>query len=270
MTFFDTKPEGSEFRKFDRTEFLSLTPGQHFVRIVGVPKMHRTHYLARASTTFKCLGDDCPVCKNNKQIILEYPEKFREQKGWNPSLRRHYINVIDQTPVKVCPNCGKESKRGMNNLFSPACECGTFITGVVETVSGKLKVLNVSETNAELINAYDSSILTPNGEKLGVNNFDIVFIVTGAGQQKKITPSPLPSNNAKVEYDETKLYNLDRVVIEVTADEIVELLRGISLRDIFAARNKQEFTPVAEDVEKLAKSATEISADLKKKIDELF
>jgi len=272
MTFFNTRSENSE-NKFEKTEFLNFDFGQHLVRVLGEPKLHVVHFIPRHNSTIKCLDEDCIICKNNKQLISEHPEDFRNQNGYIAKQYRHYVNILDRTVVKVCPQCGKEHKRGINGLFSTAClntSCGTFLTNVDERPSNKIKVANISETNAQKLNAYDMSVLDSNGNPIGLKSFDVLFVVTKTGKRKDISPVPVVQNTDAVEYDESKLFNLDRVIIELTPDELEEHLKGITLRDIFAARNPAKDVVVGEDapqeLEKVARGLEEVQ----KRIDQLF
>jgi hypothetical protein len=263
--FFDTS-ESTESRSFNKPMFLSFSYGTHLVRILGKPSKIFTHFLS-GRATLKCLDDECPICQNNSKIKLENPKNFWTDSNWYARNERHYMNVLDRTPVKVCPNCQTENKKDPTGKFSTACyNCETFITEKEPINSGKVKVVNLSKTNAEDINAYNISILNEEGNPLGVHNFDIMFFVgkTDRGR-KKITPSPVPTNNDKVEVPEDALFDLDDVVIELDSEEIISLLQGVTLRDIFSARRDIDDELVPE-----VKLSEEASAEVNEKLDELF
>lgn len=263
-TFFDLK--NTEKKTFNKPNFLSFDYGNHLVRILGKPFQTYIHWIPRAKLAVKCLDEECPICKMNKQIILENPDNFRNVTGYLPRSSRHYFNLLDKTPVKVCPQCQTETKRGLNNQFPPTCmECGTFITDVKETPSGKVKVTNVSETTATELGAFHSSILDSNGDKLGLNNFDIMFMVTKVGDKKKISPIPLATNTDKVEIDAEFLYDLEKTVLTLTPDEIINLLKGVSLKDIFVARKGSDT-----NTEKLEESVTKTSEEIKNIVDSMY
>lgn len=253
-----------ETRTFDRTRFLNLDYGQHLVRFLGVPELVYTHFIRGSNVTVKCLGDDCPICVNNKKIISERPDDFRSATNYFPKSPRHYINVLDRTPVKVCPKCQEENKQDLAKKFSAVCHsCETFITDVEPISSNKVKVLNLSNTSAELVNSFNTSILDESGNPLGVHNFDVLFMVTKAGNKKTVTPIPVGENRDKVEVPEDALYDLSKVVITLTSDEVVNVLKGISLRDIFLARR-------GEQEEKLVGDAKVLNEEVQLKIKQLF
>ena len=259
--------------KFERTNFLHFDLGQHLVRILGIPKMHYVNYVPSAKpVTVKCLEDDCPFCKINKNLILEYPKDFKNQKGWNPRQERHYLNVLDRTPVKVCPQCGVENKKTVGGSFSPACrECSTIISAVETTLSNKVKVANINYTNAGQLKEYEKTTLDSDGNLIGLHNFDIMFLVTKPGEKKNIVPIPVPQSNDKIEVPEESLYDLDKVIIELSAEEMLELQRGISLKDIFSARREPvELTSDAEDTQELEEVVEQKVKDIEKRISEIF
>jgi len=256
--------------KFEKIRFLSFDFGQHIVRLLNT-KVIYVHFLNSSKATVKCLDEECPYCKLNRQLILENPDDYKNQKGWNPKLRRHYFNVLDRTPVKVCPNCGVETKKGINGLYTQACgECGTFISGVSESPSNKIKVTNLSETNGVRLNAFQQSVLDEGGNHLGLENFDILFLVTRTAEGRKdITPVPLPGNKDILDHvQEDQLYDLDKAVIALNPNEMLDLQRGISLRDIFAARNPKPCVVIPEDDE--SKAQRKSKDEIKKRIDEMF
>jgi len=231
--FFDT--EHQEKKTFEKTRFLTFTFGNHTLRLLGAPKRIFTHFL-RGKATIKCLGSDCPLCKNNKALAAEYPNDYTNKSGYYGSTLRYYVNVLDRTIVKTCRNCGEESAPDLNGNYSPACpKCQTFLTEIEPSVSDKVKVINISQTNAELINSA-GRVLDATGNPVGIKAFDFVFMVTHAGSKKIITPIPDKNTNDVVEVPEEMYYDLDKVVIELNPEEILELMKGVSMKDIFAAR----------------------------------
>lgn len=232
--FFDT--EQSEKKTFEKTRFLNFTLGNHTVRILGAPKRIFTHFL-RGKATIKCLGSECPICKNNKALAVEFPDNYTEKSGYNGSTLRYYANVLDKTMVKTCRNCGEETAPNLNGDYLPACpKCQTFLTELEPQKSNKTKVMNISQTNAELINEFVRGTLDADGNQIGIGAFDLVFMVTKANNKKNITPIPDKNANEPVEIPDEFLYDLDKVVIELTPSEIIDLMKGVSLKDIFVAR----------------------------------
>ena len=126
-----TRSTNSNFR---RTKFFSLKPeGQHIIRMLqplGEIKMVYTHWHNKVS--FECLGDECPVCLNNKEILArvsverdpkEAWKQAKKEVGFNPWQIRYFANVLDRTPVKVHPEAtkGTENRRNVAGEFPVLC-----------------------------------------------------------------------------------------------------------------------------------------------------
>lgn len=251
MSFFDTSMP--ERKKFAKIKFLTLTPGVHTTRVLGNPHKQFIHYIAGQRITLACLGDEeCPLCKTNKKIMYEHPNDFTKQEGFISRQPRFFMNVLDRTNGKVCPECEAENKRGANNTFSPICwSCETVIEKVEIHPLDSVKVLGISKTNADFLNTFDNTTLTESGERLGINNFDIVWtVVKGANNKNMVSPS-VGTNREPVEVPEESLFDLEQAVIKLTEPEIHEVLKGVSLRDIFLAR-RQEKESESEDNDTVA------------------
>jgi len=264
MSFFDVT-QREERTKFRKTEFLYFDIGQHIVRILDAPLKVYTHYLPAMRITVKCLGEECPVCHNNRKIFLENPKNYRDIPGYNSRSPRHLFNVLDRTLVKTCPKCQFEVKRGGDFQFPSACpKCSTFVTDYTPHPSDKVKVASVSDTVASQINMFEQSMLDASGDPLPVTSYDFMFLVTK--MDRKVTvPSPLIQNNDVVNVPEDAKFDLEKATLKLEADEINELLRGVSLRDIFAARRVDSAVE-----EKLDEETKELESDIEKRVSELF
>ena len=232
-------------KTFSKTQFMSFEPGQHRVRLLGNSRRVFTHYTK--SGTIECLGSDCPICQRNKIIAAstETPEKVP---GYNRASLRYYFNVLDRTLVKVCPQCQAENKKGVID-FTPTCKsCGAPIVDVTPTPSNKVKVINISKTNAERLVAMQSSKLGTDKEPIGLENFDILFNVLLRGKnQKDILPEADLTATDVVEVPDDALYDLDNIVIKLDPDEIESFSSGVSLKDIFAARKGSSIKELDEE-----------------------
>jgi len=250
----------NEKKTFDKINFLYFEPGQHIIRILGNPRKFYTHYLNNQKISVKCLGEECPICQNNKKLIAEYPKTFREIPGYASRSTRHYFNCLDRTEVKVCPECGEEVKKEMSGKYPAVCKNGHLVVDVPATASGKVKVASISETNALEINSHVKSILGEDGSELGINAFDFLFMVTKSGGKKNTSPLPLKDHNDVVEVAEELLYDLETAPLTLSPQEILSLLQGVSLRDIFLARGSSVIEEKAESV----------NEDVKEKMSKLF
>lgn len=253
----------NENKTFEKTRFLTMDYGVHIVRFLGAPIRTYAHYLRTKSLMVKCLEEDCPICKVNSQIRAERPDDFFTNPGYFAKSERHYINVLDRTLVKICPNCQAENTMDISKKFSPTCvSCESFLTDVKPTPSEKVKVLNLSKTLADVVNGFATSVCNAEGEPLDIHTYDIAIMVTKSGQKKNITAYPIPENHDVVEVPEESYYDLEKALIVLTEDELVNLMKGVSLKDIYVARRAGS--------SELEESLTEASADLDDKIKKLF
>ena len=219
---------------FKRTEFMQLGAGGHKIRILQEKALDvYTHYLNKS--TVLCLGDECPICANNKKLIMNFPDTFRDQGGYNRATRRYFVNVLDKTPAKTCVACKKEYK----NLSSVACVCGEVLPDAQPL--NRVKVLAKGISLFEQLDAIDKSILDDKGEKVGLTQYDINLVVSGSGRDVSYTPIPdTRSIGPASGYEEKDLFDLDRASIKLTPEEMLDLQRGVTLKDIFAARKAKE------------------------------
>lgn len=233
LQLFGTPKEKPQYKtEFKKTPFVDLN-STSVVRILtnGYVSV-QTHFINRA--TVKCLGEGCPVCANNKMLIMQFPDSFRDEAKYSPRRTVNLVNVIDKTLVKLC-ECGIENKvtPGVST-----CQCGKILTGNAAP-SNKVKVLSRGSTLFDDFDNINNAILDATGEPVGLTNYDLTLVVSGVGKAKKITPIAGQISEAPVVND-ADLTDLDRVTIELTATELVDLQRGVSLKDIFAARRASE------------------------------
>lgn len=232
--FFETKPETKS--KFEKAEFMRFDPGMHLVKILGEPKGMFSHYLPTAKVSIKCLLDECPICKNNRQLMIENPENFRNIKGWNPKQYRHYFNVLDKTMVKVCPGCNAEVPKSGNNYPASCPSCNAIVPmNVQEQISNRVKLASISDTNATLINTQAQGYMDAVGNSYPLDQFVFMFTVIKSPDGKK-TILPSVASTSKEDLSDKVLYDVEKALVNLTAEEIKDVLKGISLKDIFSAR----------------------------------
>ena len=245
---FDTFDEKKT--EYAKTQFLEMDFGAHIIRLLSKPHRVFVHFF-KGRGSVACLGSECPVCKVNKMLKEQYPENYKSQPNYNSSSPRHYVNVLDRTPVKICPSCQTENKRDIINQYPNVCKsCGELIVEAKEQLSDKVKVANFSETIASEMMMMRSTELTESGEPLGLGNFDIAIRVSKSGGKKNITVIPT-TNRDEVSVPEDALYDLTNIVIKLSAEELATFMKGVSLKDIFAARRSNSTTKAVEheDVE---------------------
>lgn len=243
--FIEDKSERKSGSKFRRTEFVKLEEGnEQVIRILdGHETRHYTHYMGWAYV--KCLGDECPICQNNKKIMYEHPEDFRDVKGWNPRRDRYYVNALDRTSVKTCEKCETE-----NRLNAEVCSaCGTVL-GVAKP-SDKVKVLTGSAKLFEDLKVLSKTVRDDKDERVDIRTYDWVLVTRGQRRDKVTTPSPRynPAKAGLIEVPEEQLYDLEKVVVVLTAEEMLEVFNGASLKDIFAVRRASKQVIGSKDAE---------------------
>lgn len=264
MTFINTERPSRTNTEFKKTEFIDLTPGQTIIRILpGEIFTCDTHYVKGISV--KCLGDECPICSSNRKLIAENPETFRSVAGYSPKSFRFAVNVLDKSPVKICKNCNHEVKK-FQNSYPPVCpSCNHPIVAEPEIFLNKVKVLSKGRTLADQLNAAQDSVLDSTGTPVGITNFDIVLSVTGTGRDQKIAAIPLSDRKDPPVYLEESLFDLSRSVVTLTAEELGDLQKGISLRDIFSSRKTG-----GTDVENLANKVETANKAIMDRVQSLF
>jgi hypothetical protein len=235
MSFVDERPNKSGKTEYRKTEYIKLVEGMNKVRIVqSKARLYWTHFIAPFYV--ECLGqENCPVCKSNKKMQIEFPEEYQRQQGYVPARRRFYVNVIDRSMGKICPQCHTEFK-GSVPVHCPNCDYP--INDVPLAPLNKIKVLAGGPTLFEdNLNAIDKAILDPKtNEPVGITNYDITLMVKGSGKERVITPIPDAPSELDFDYTTLEMFDLDKVVVKIEADEIASLQKGVALKDIFAAR----------------------------------
>lgn len=222
-------------RKYKRTEFMVVSNGAHTIRVLNEQaKTYPTHSFNNGKATILCLEDNCPICANNKKLIMQFPDNFRDQPGYCKVTYKFFVNVFDKTPTKVC-KCGKEWK----NLQQTVCSCGEVLPEAHPL--NKVKVLSKGITLRDDLGSVEKAILDESGTPIGLTKYDVVLMVTGAGtRDAKATPVPRTEANQPVDLGEQELFDLNKVVITLEPSEMLDVQRGISLKDIFSARRGKE------------------------------
>lgn len=261
----ESKQKTSNFKK---TLFLTVVEKQNAIVRLLSPDDHVKQYVHYVNkTSVACLGDTCPLCMNNRRLMMENPENYKNMSGWYPNTKRYYLNVLDRTVVKVCPKCQAENKK-IDGRFAPTCfACNTFIVNEPEEASNKVKVFNFGVRVAEKLNAM--MVHPVDGSAVDISKFDIGLIATGTGTGKEINLVPIKERADEIEISPDDLYDLESVVIRLEPGEMLKLTQGISLKDIFAARRKDDDVPEGSD-DLLSKLAAETKEELSAKIAKMF
>lgn len=242
FTPIETKPA---FTK-KKLEFLKLLQGNTVIRILDEDYVAvESHYINRVSIA--CLGEDCPICRNNSRIIMENPENFRDIGGYSPRSTRYFLNVMDKTMGRICPSCGEAITQEV-----ATCKCGALITGVEKKPINKVKILSKGKQLFEQLIALENTIVDNNGNRLGLTNFDITISVVGTGKTATCTPIFTGAVGVAVPVAEEDKFDLTKAIARLSAEEIRDLQSGVSLMDIFKARSlageKDKTSPSSESL----------------------
>lgn len=234
MTFanIEQRKQFDSTSKFRKTEYIQLSQGENTIRILEpVATDYYAHFVGRSYV--KCLGEDCPICENNKRIIFENRETFRDDKAYRPRSQRFYVNVLDKSLAKVCPSCGTVTKN-LGLVSCPAC------ASVLANPSplNRVKVLAKGKDLFEPLEMMSKTIRNSQDEVIPITNYDWTLIVSGTDKNTKTNALPrwIPGQESEPDLAGQELFPLDSVLPELTREELVDLLNGASLKDIFAIR----------------------------------
>jgi hypothetical protein len=147
------------------------------------------------------------------------------------------VNVLDKTFVRVCAKCQAEVPTAKNQP-PVACKCGEILSGE-PAPSNKVKVLSRGVALFDQLDAINNAIMDAQGERVGLTGYDLTFVISGTGKMKTITPIAGQITEKPV-VDTKDLYNLEEVTMTLSPSEMVDLQRGVSLKDIFTARKATE------------------------------
>jgi len=273
MAFVNEKEREVTESKFRKTNWISLPSGTtSSIRILDeIATDAYYHYIGRYSV--KCLGNDCPICASNREIYMAEPKTFRDNTSYIPRRTRYFANVFDKTLAKKCESCGTDVK-DVTLVICPKCQ--TSIATVAPQPINEVRVLSKGpQLFEDQLSVLDASVLGMDGELLGINNFDINLVIRGTGKDTVTTAIPNVASTAPVVLKEDdELYDLSEALITLQPSEMLELVSGVSLRDIFVARGAEESKPEKTAVfvgnQASEASAKEISRKVSSSIGDLF
>lgn len=235
---FATIPERSgEFKRFAYVKI--FTGCQLRLRILDQHAIQTfKHYIPSAKLSVTCLGEErCPICQKNQKLIAENPKlNPRQIRGYIPRQNRYSVNILNRTMVK------KTSKGNIiyaiHNQFSPQDpETGELLTEIEAQPINEVQVLERGPKLFEQFNQINETVIdNETGNPVGLWNYDIVITSTGSGRQMVTNVTPYPDSNDVVNIPVEEKAILESLGILVEPDEMVQLLRGVSLRDVYQAR----------------------------------
>lgn len=228
--------------KYRRTEFMNLEAGEHRFRILEPQETKKyTHYIGFAY--IECLGDDCPICENNKKILFEHPTDYKDVKGWAPRNQRFYINVLDKSPISE------------DGKYSPGAQ-----------PLNKVRVLSMGSRLLEDIKVLSKSVRNKQDERIDIRMYDFIFDIKGAKQTKTINVAHKwwPGDEAFEDIGDQELFDLSEVAVKLSREEMLDVFNGASLKDVFAMRRASKQVKEADFL------SPETAAQIDNAVDELF
>lgn len=247
-------PEFNESTTFKRTPFVKIVPNVAYrFRILDTnAHMMEKHYIPSKRISINCNGaDQCPICQRNYQLAKDNSgKKVADIPGYLKRQTRYAVNVLNRTVVKIMPD--GTALYPVNNTF-PSVHNGVATGEIVEQPLNRVEVLERGIKLFKNLNTINDRITDNTGNPLGIHTFDIELMATGAGRTMEITVIPQTHLNDEVKADESDKVDLESLGIVLEFDEIVKLLEGVSLSDIFSARAKP--SPVVEEMSENAVGA---------------
>jgi len=266
MSFIEVKRDKNNLEQTTYKKRVYMRPtGKHIVRVLpGDPTSYTTFIHWINNRTIECLGSECPVCLNNKRIIAENPDTFRKVPGYSARSEKFYVNILDRTPVKICPNCSEENTQD-SGRFTPVCSsCGSLIQSVDAVPCNKVKILSRGVTLRDELNKFHDTVLDENGERIGITNFDVQLIV---GSNAQVFAVELENNRDVVTVPQEELFDITDAVIKLSADEMMKLYKGTALKDIFAGRSSSDGDVIDKVAELEEEKVNEINEQINSLLD---
>jgi hypothetical protein len=251
----------------------------HFVKIQsGIPLRlrvldkkayhSRKHFIPSQRVSIVCPGEEeCPICQNNQKLIRENPDaNVRSLKGFISRQNRYLANVLNRSLVKVS-SAGNVIYQAGGQFPTHDPSTGELLVDIEAQPLNRVEVLERGPTLFTQLNTISQTVIDDAGNPVGLTNFDIVIMASGQGRKMTTNIVPYPNQNDEVNVPEEDLYDLEDVGIRLRGNEIIELLKGVSLRDIFEARRAEEAEELAEE---LSGVEGEIADEVKDSIESLF
>jgi hypothetical protein len=222
-------------KTFEKTKYFVWTPGEHTIRILDEDVPHHLCYWF-GSGHVKALGADDPQALLNKRIRMENPDNYKKVKGYRPLNVRYFMNVLDRTVVKICPECEREVKAisGEFPAVCPVCAKGQ-LANVEAAPLNQVRIIQGGKTLFEQFVEKQLTTKDEEGNEIGVQNFDLKLIVVGTGSNRN-TVAIAGEGRDKVNVPPESLFDTSKMIPEVSIEEMEKLVSGVSLRDVLAAR----------------------------------
>jgi len=195
----------------------------------------------------RCPGQEvCPICQRNAQIGYN-----KEDPNYIALQRRYRLNVLDLTPVIICPECGAVYAATGNTKFTGCTNdaCKASLDGVPSTPLRVVKILERGRRLMEQFNALEAAPYTFTGKAEPIQTYPIMLVATGSGREMVITA--IPQAMSDEDLNSYEKYDLLGDLV-LNPEEIKYLLDDGSYSDVMSARRAETQTARETAAETLA------------------
>jgi len=248
---------------FTRPKYLRFKEGSPVLVRILDESAHSVekHWIQKANASLLCIGELCPLCLHNDELRREFPDSYKKSKGFYNRSRRYLVNILDRTPVIKDPETGEEYYAVKGKFPTTTSDGERCLVGIDPEPSNTIKILERGRELFEQLamihsETVDLSIDPTTGNEVvkgGITSFDIKLSTKGAGKDMTIMAMPMTQFNDDVtsiiEKNNLDRYVLSSVGMQLTADEMIDVTKGVSITDIFAKRKAEAETEVAEEVQ---------------------
>jgi hypothetical protein len=193
-----------------------------------VPKRHSAFPNANAGKgmSFMCPGRDvCPICDWNRQQRVEAGKE--KPKNLLNSRKVYTFNVVDRTPVVICPKCSMEYYEKDKSGFPEECsnpDCGTSLVDVESQPRNKIQIFQRGIKVMDQFTALENEF----GD---VGTFDIKLDTRVTNDQTSTicVPKQATKLNLKEVLGEDwkeHLYKIEEVVKPMSVEDMAKILGG--------------------------------------------
>lgn len=242
MLFADTTGSKTDSEKITYFSFnFGTSTVQFFAPPEGqltIAKAVQIHYIPKAKASILCLGDNCAVCKRNIEIHKTSQDPMNDP-NYIRRDTRFLSYVLNLTLNKRCPFCGAD-----NLVLAPKApdvcgSCQSMITDAPQEPLNKIQVMSISRTLAADLNNFVLSDFEGKADEFLKHEIKIIVKPTTPGSTKRNYMFKV-GNRVDSVLDASNLPPVESVVINLTPDEQVMLLDGVSLKDIYSIRRDSE------------------------------
>lgn len=232
--YFDALNNQPSFVRDDSvTDYITLSDGEQIkVQLASPSKKIFKHWMNRADSNKRiavnCLGiDRCPVCEHNAGLA-----DGRDDEDYISTQLRYVVNVVDLSPVKYCPECGK-----LNPANAAQCsgeECDAILIDVETEPMNRVRYFEGSHKTFKKLEAVMAVL--PEGSH--INEFPIIISRTGSGRDTDYHTFPVMNERGAINVEDyqDQLFDLDDVGISLDYNEMTTLMNGGSFSAIMEAR----------------------------------